>query len=149
MRIEGEGRLARIFVGESDRHEGRPLYPAIVHMLREEGLAGATVPRGIEGFGAHSVVHTARVLRLSEDLPILIELVDRADRVRAVLPRIEAMVREGLVTLERVEVIAYRDGNEGPGTPDAENPASAGFSGGSSGRTRTCNPPVNSRMLYH
>jgi uncharacterized protein len=115
VRIEGEGLLARIFVGESDRHEGRPLYQAIVRMLREEGLAGATVLRGIEGFGAHSVVHTARILRLSEDLPIVIEVVDRADRVRAVLPKIEAMVREGLVTLERVEVIAYRHGDEGPG----------------------------------
>lgn len=108
MRIEGEGKLLRVFVGESDHHGRKPLYQAIVEMLREEGVAGATVLRGVEGFGAHSRLHTARILRLSEDLPVVIEAVDRAERIDAVLPKLDAMVTEGLVTLERVEIIAYR-----------------------------------------
>ena len=108
MRIEGEGKLLRVFVGESDRHGHKPLYQAIVEMLREEGLAGATVLRGVEGFGAHSRLHTARLLRLSEDLPIVIEVVDRADAIDAVLPKLDAMIGDGMVTLERVEVLAYR-----------------------------------------
>jgi uncharacterized protein len=108
MRIEGQGKLLRIFIGESDQWEGRPLYQAIVRRLREEGLAGATVIRGIEGFGAHSHLHTARILRLSEDLPLLIEVVDSEDRIQQVLPIIEEMIPEGLVTLENVEILAYR-----------------------------------------
>lgn len=108
MKIEGQGKLLRIFIGESDRWEGRPLYQAIVRRLREEGLAGATVIRGIEGFGAHSHLHTARILRLSEDLPLLIEVVDREERIRQVLPMIEEMIPEGLVTLENIEILAYR-----------------------------------------
>jgi hypothetical protein len=108
VRIEGEGKLLRVFVGESDHHGRKPLYQAIVEMLREEGVAGATVLRGVEGFGAHSRLHTARILRLSEDLPVVIEAVDRAERIDAVLPKLDAMVTEGLVTLERVEIIAYR-----------------------------------------
>ena len=108
MRIEGEGKLLRIFIGESDKHDHKPLYQAIVEMLREEGLAGATVLRGIEGFGAHSHLHTARILRLSEDLPIVIEVVDGAERIEAVLPKLDAMIGDGMVTLERVEVLAYR-----------------------------------------
>jgi len=108
MRIEGEGKLLRIFVGESDTWHGRPLYEAIVARVREEGLAGATVIRGIEGFGAHSRIHSSRILRLSQDLPIVIELVDTAENIDRVLPILDEMVSEGLVTLERVEVIAYR-----------------------------------------
>ena len=108
MRLQGEGKLLRIFIGESDKWEGKPLYQAIVRRLREEGLAGATVIRGIEGFGAKSHLHTARILRLSEDLPLLIEVVDDAERIDAVLPMLDEMVQEGLVTLERVEVVHYR-----------------------------------------
>lgn len=108
MKIEGIGLLARIYIGESDTWHGRPLYEAIVHLLRERGLAGATVLRGIEGFGAKQHLHSTRILSLSSDLPVLIEVVDQEDRVRAVLPELDAMVGEGLITLERVEVIAYR-----------------------------------------
>jgi PII-like signaling protein len=108
MRIEGEGKLLRIFIGESDRHGHKPLYQAVVEMLRAEGLAGATVLRGIEGFGAHSHLHTSRILRLSEDLPIVIEVVDQAERIDAVLPKLDEMIGDGMVTLERVEVLAYR-----------------------------------------
>jgi uncharacterized protein len=108
VKIEGEGKLLRIFIGESDKHGHKPLYQAIVEMLREEGLAGATVLRGMEGFGAHSRIHSARILRLSEDLPVVIEVVDRAERIEAVIPKLDAMIADGLVTLERVEVVAYR-----------------------------------------
>lgn len=111
MKIEGEGKLLRIFIGESDTWHGKPLYEAIVLRLREEGLAGATVIRGIEGFGAHSHLHTARILRLSEDLPLVIEVVDSAERVEAILPVLDEMVTEGLVTLERVQVLKYRGGD--------------------------------------
>jgi hypothetical protein len=108
VKLEGEGKLLRIFIGESDKHGRKPLYQAIVEMLREEGLAGATVLRGIEGFGANSHLHTARILRLSEDLPVVIEVADTAERIEAIMPRLDEMVTEGLVTLERVEVVAYR-----------------------------------------
>ena len=108
MRLDGTGLLARIYIGESDTWHGRPLYEAIVHMLRERGLAGATVLRGIEGFGAKQHLHTTPILSLSQDLPILIEIVDQEDRLRAILPELDAMVADGLITLERVEVIAYR-----------------------------------------
>jgi uncharacterized protein len=108
VKLEGEGKLARIFIGESDKHGRKPLYQAIVEMLREEGMAGATVLRGIEGFGATSRLHTARILRLSEDLPIVIEVADTAERIEAIMPKLDEMVTEGLVTLERVEVVAYR-----------------------------------------
>jgi len=108
MKIDGPALLARIYIGESDRHDGQPLYEAIVRLLRERGVAGATVLRGIEGYGRAARLHTTRILRLSEDLPILIEVIDREDRLRAVLPEIDAMVEGGLITLEKVEVIAYR-----------------------------------------
>jgi PII-like signaling protein len=108
VRIEGPGKLLRIFIGESDTWHGRPLYEAIVHRVREEGLAGATVIRGIEGFGADSRLHTSRILRLSEDLPIVIEIVDTAERIDAILPLLDEMISEGMVTLERVEIVAYR-----------------------------------------
>jgi uncharacterized protein len=110
MPIEGQGMLVRIYIGESDQWEGRPLYQAIVTFLREKGVAGATVLRGIEGYGAKAHLHTTRILRLSEDLPVLIEAVDSEDRLRAVLPTLDSMVDDGLITLERVEVVAYRPG---------------------------------------
>jgi uncharacterized protein len=103
-----DNKLLRIFIGESDTHDGRPLYEAIVETLRREGLAGATVLRGIEGFGKSSRLHTAHVLRLSDDLPIVIECVDASPRIEAVLPALDAMIGDGLVTLERVEVRLYR-----------------------------------------
>ncbi len=117
MKVEGTGLLARIYIGESDTWHGQPLYDAIVQLLRERGLAGATVLRGIEGYGAKQHLHTTRILRLSEDLPILIELVDIEERVRAVLPELDAMVSGGLITLEKVEVIAYRADTAGSPTP--------------------------------
>ena len=112
MRIEGPGKLLRIFIGEADRWHGRPLAEAIVLMLREEGLAGATVIRGIEGFGADSRIHTAHILRLSEDLPIVIEAVDREERIRGVLPKLDEMVSEGLVCLADVDIVLYRHSNQ-------------------------------------
>ena len=108
MKLEGEGKLLRIFIGESDKHGRKPLYQAIVEMLREEGMAGATVLRGIEGFGANSHLHTARILRLSEDLPIVIEVADTAEKIEAIMPKLDEMVTDGMVTLERVEVVTYR-----------------------------------------
>jgi hypothetical protein len=108
MKIEGDALLLRIFLGESDKRDGRPLYEVIVEEARRRGLAGATVLRGMTGFGANSRIHTAKILRLSEDLPIVIEIVDRQDRVEAILPDLDEMLQEGLITLERVRVIAYR-----------------------------------------
>ena len=112
MRIEGEGKLLRIFVGESDTWHGRPLYQAIVERVREAGLAGATVVRGIEGFGADSRIHTSRILRLSEDLPVVIEVVDTAERIDAIVPVLDEMVGEGMLTLERVQIVAYRSSKD-------------------------------------
>ena len=108
MKLEGSAILVRIYIGESDHHDGRPLYQAIVARLRELGIAGATVLRGIEGFGAHAHLHTTRLLRLSEDLPVLIEVVDSEERIRAILPELDEMVGDGLITLEKIEVLAYR-----------------------------------------
>lgn len=120
-KIEGEGQLLRIFIGESDRWQGMPLYEAIVRRAREEGLAGATVLRGMEGFGAHSRIHTARILRLSEDLPIVVEIADRPERIEAFLPLLDEMVQEGMMTLERVRIIAYRaGGGSGLGSGDED-----------------------------
>ncbi|MGD2111432.1 MAG: DUF190 domain-containing protein [Phycisphaerae bacterium] len=111
MKIPQDGHLLRIFLGESDKWHGKPLYEAIVLKARELHLAGATVLRGPMGFGAHSRLHTAKILRLSEDLPIVIEIVDGREKIDQLLPHIDDMVREGLVTLERVEVIKYRADN--------------------------------------
>jgi PII-like signaling protein len=107
LKISGEAKLVRIFVGESDRWHGAPLYEAIVRKVREMGLAGATVIRGVEGFGANSLIHTAKILRLSEDLPILIEIVDLEERIATILPILDEMIGEGLITMERVEIIKY------------------------------------------
>jgi len=116
VKIEGPGKLLRIFIGESDRWHGRSLADAIVLMLREEGLAGATVVRGIEGFGADSRLHTAHVLRLSEDLPMVIEVVDREERIRSVLPKLDEMVQEGLVCVADVDIVMYRHSVEQKGS---------------------------------
>lgn len=114
MRLGGEGKLLRIFIGESDTWHGKPLYQALVEHLRAEGIAGATVIRAMEGFGAKSHLHTTRLLRLSEDLPLVIEVVDTEANIARVLPALDDMVADGLVTLERVEVITYRAGNDSP-----------------------------------
>jgi len=108
MKIPEDGSLLRIFVGESDKHGHVPLYEAIVLRAREAGLAGATVLRSVMGFGRHSVMHTAKILRLSEDLPMIVEIVDSLEKIEAFLPTLDAMVPEGLVTLEPVRVIHYR-----------------------------------------
>jgi PII-like signaling protein len=112
MRLGGEGKLLRIFIGESDTWHGKPLYQAIVEHLRAEGIAGATVLRAMEGFGAKSHLHTTRLLRLSEDLPLVIEVVDTEENINRVLPDLDEMMADGLVTLERVEVITYRAGDD-------------------------------------
>jgi len=108
MKLPSDGLLLRILIGESDHWEHKPLYEAIVLKARELGLAGATVLRGCMGFGASSRLHTTKVLRLSEDLPVVIEIVDRKDRIDLLLPYLDKMVTEGLVTLEPVQVIHYR-----------------------------------------
>jgi PII-like signaling protein len=104
----GERTLMRIFIGESDKLHGKPLYEALLRTLRERGLAGATVLRGVAGFGASSRIHTEKVLRLSLDLPIVIEVVETEENVQAVLPLLDEMIGGGLITLERVRVILYR-----------------------------------------
>jgi hypothetical protein len=108
MELPEKAKLLRIFIGESDRYNGKPLYEAIVNLVRERSMAGATVLRGILGFGAHSRIHSAKILRLSEDLPIVVEIVDKAERIEAILPEIDEMIREGLATLEDIQVIFYR-----------------------------------------
>ncbi len=105
-----DGQLLRIFIGESDRHEGLPLYEWIVRRAREAGMAGATVLRGLEGFGAHSRMHTAKILRLSQDLPIVIEIVDVEEKIEAFIPEIDGHIEEGLMTVEKVQVRFYRGG---------------------------------------
>jgi PII-like signaling protein len=110
MTLPRNGKLLRIFVGENDRYEGRPLFEWIVRAARENGLAGATVLRGLEGFGAASRLHTAKILRLSSDLPIVVEIVDTEEKIEAFLPLIDAAVHDGLATVERVEVRFYRSG---------------------------------------
>jgi PII-like signaling protein len=113
VRIEGDAKRVTIFIGESDRYEHKPLHTAIVELLRREGCAGATVVKGIEGFGKASRIHTASILTLSEDLPVIVTFVDIPERVEAVLPAIDAMVGGGLVVVEDVHVRRYSDGNGG------------------------------------
>ncbi len=112
MKLLSEARLLRIFIGESDKFEGRPLYQVIVERARRRELAGATVLRGYLGFGANSRIHSARVLRLSEDLPMVIEIVDEPERINAFITELDGLIGEGLVTLEKVEVILYRQGEQ-------------------------------------
>lgn len=116
--LDGEQVLVRIFVGESDRWHHRPLSDALLERLRGEGFAGATVFRGIAGFGARSVLHTTHVLRLSEDLPVVIEIVDTESQVEKLLPILDEMVSEGLVTVERARVLKYSPGSRPPSTAD-------------------------------
>lgn len=110
MNLPDEGKLLRIFIGESDRHENMPLFEWIVRKARERGIAGATVVRGLEGYGARSLLHTSKILRLSSDLPVIIEIVDTADKIEAFLPQIDEAIGEGLATVEKVEVRFYRGG---------------------------------------
>jgi hypothetical protein len=108
MKLPEQALLLRIFIGESDKNQGRPLYEQIVLKARELNLAGATVVRGILGFGADSRLHTAKLLELSEDLPVVIEIVDTQEKINTLLPFIDQTVVEGLVTLEEIRVIKYR-----------------------------------------
>ena len=114
MKLAGEGKLLRIFLGEGDHYNGQQLFEAIVHLARSKGLAGATVLRGIEGFGAHSRMHKSAILDLSEDLPILIEIVDTSEKVEALLPEIDAIIEKAncgvMMTMEKVDVRKYSAG---------------------------------------
>lgn len=113
-RFKGERTLMRIFIGESDKYQGKPLYEALLELLRSKGLAGATVLRGVAGFGASSTVHTEKVLRLSLDLPLIIEIVETEEAIQGVLPDLDPMIGGGLITLERARVIMYRPGTVRP-----------------------------------
>jgi len=108
MKLSGEGMLLRIFIGENDVLEGRPLYEQIVLKARELNLAGATVVRGVMGYGGSSRIHTAKVLRLSEDLPMVIEIADTEEKLNTLLPFLDQVVQEGLITLEKIRVIRYK-----------------------------------------
>ncbi|HTT33597.1 MAG TPA: DUF190 domain-containing protein [Methylomirabilota bacterium] len=107
-KFEGERTLMRIHIGESDKWHGKPLHEAIVEMLRKEGFSGATVIRGVAGYGSSSVYHTDKLLRLSQDLPLIVEVVEYTERIEQILPRLDEMVGGGLITLEKVRVILYR-----------------------------------------
>ena len=106
-KLVGEQQLMRIFIGESDRHGQRPLYEALVELLRREGFAGATILRGICGFGANRVYHTQKLLDLSADMPIIIEVVDSQEKISAIMPQIDALMGGGMITLEKAAVIRY------------------------------------------
>ena len=112
MKIPEKGQLVRIFVGENDKWEGKPLYEAIVLKARKLGMAGATVTKGTMGFGAESRIHTTKILRLSEDLPIIIEIVDSEEKINEIMPFLDEAVSEGLITVENVKVIKYRHSKE-------------------------------------
>jgi PII-like signaling protein len=117
MKINENGVLLRVFIGESDTFEHKPLYETIVQKVRELGLAGATVLRGVEGYGAHSVVHKAHLLEMSTDLPMVIEIVDTEEKIKLLLPHLESMVQEGMVTMEYVVILMYRHDPAGTGQP--------------------------------
>lgn len=108
QKFEGERTLMRIHIGESDKWHGRPLYEAIVELLRKEKFSGVTVLRGVAGYGGSSIYHTDKILRLSQDLPIILEVVESTERIEQILPRLDEMVEGGLITLEKVRVILYR-----------------------------------------
>lgn len=112
QRFEGERTLMRIHVGESDRWQHKPLYQSIVELCRREGFSGVTVLRGVGGYGSSSRYHTENILRLSQDLPVVIEVVEDAERIERILPRLDEMVGGGLITLEKVRVILYRSGKK-------------------------------------
>ena len=107
-RFHGERTLMRIFIGESDKYHGKPLYEALLEKFRQQGLAGATVLRGVAGFGASSKMHTDKVLRLSLDLPLILEIVETEEAIQSILPELDEMIGGGLITLERARVIMYR-----------------------------------------
>jgi uncharacterized protein len=111
-KFEGERTLMRIHLGESDKWHGKALYQAIVEMLRKEGFSGATVLRGVAGYGGSSVYHTDKLLRLSQDLPLIVEVVEFTERIEKILPRLDEMLDGGLITLEKVRVILYRAGKQ-------------------------------------
>lgn len=112
MKLPSDAYRIRIYVGESDKVDGKPVYEAIVLAAREKGLAGATALRGFLGFGKNSRIHTSKVLRLSEDLPVVVEIVDRQEKIEAFLPVLDRMVEEGLVTVEKARIIVYRHNGE-------------------------------------
>jgi len=118
-RFKGERTLMRILIGVSDKYHGKPLYEALLERFRKKGLAGATVLRGVAGFGAGSVVHTEKVLRLSLDLPIVIEVVETEEAIQSILPDLDEMIGGGLITLERARVIMYRPANARPSQEEA------------------------------
>jgi uncharacterized protein len=107
-KFEGERTLMRVHLGESDKWHGKPLHEAIVELLRKEGFSGATVLRGVGGYGGSSVYHTDKLLRLSQDLPIIVEVIESTERIDGILPRLDQMIEGGLITLEKVRVILYR-----------------------------------------
>lgn len=107
MKKESEAILLRIFIGESDRYDGRPLYKYLVEMFKKEGLSGATVLRGIEGYGKTSRLQTMSILRLSTDLPIIVEVVDLPDRIEKIKPKLDEIIKQGLITQEKVRIIMY------------------------------------------
>lgn len=111
MKKESEAVLLRIFIGESAMHEGKPLYKFLVEFFRKEGLAGATVLRGIDGFGKTSHAHTTSILRLSTDLPIVVEVADTEEKIEALKPKLDGIITEGLITEEKVKIILYK-GND-------------------------------------
>jgi PII-like signaling protein len=108
MKIPAEGKLLRIFIGEADKWNGKPLYEEIIFLAKKTGLAGATAIKGFMGFGCKSHMHTANLLRLSEDLPIIIEIVDSEEKINQFIPQLDMMVKEGLITLEKASVVMYR-----------------------------------------
>jgi hypothetical protein len=108
MKIPADGKLLRIFIGEADKWEGKPLYEEIVLLAKKSGMAGATAIKGFMGFGCKSHMHTTKLLRLSEDLPIVIEIVDSEEKINQFIPQLDTMVKEGLITLEKANVIMYR-----------------------------------------
>jgi len=106
--LDGEQSLMRIFIGESDRHQNKPLYKVLLELFRAKGFAGATVLRGVAGFGANSVLHTDRLLCLSQDLPLVIEVVDSEEKIESIIPELDKMLQGGMVTLEKARVIYYK-----------------------------------------
>ena len=112
MKLPEEGKLLKIFVGETDKHNGKALYEAIVLKAREMNLAGATVFRGLMGYGATSRIHSVKLLRLSEDLPVMIEIVDTEENIGKILPFLDETVHEGLITMEKVSIVKYRHGKD-------------------------------------
>ena len=109
QRLEGEQSLMRIFIGESDRYQNRPLYEYLLELFRKEGFAGATVLKGVAGFGANSVLHTDRLLCLSGDLPLVIEVVDNGEKIERIIPRLDEILQGGMITLEKARVICYKN----------------------------------------